>query len=289
MSKSAAKSATLVGDIKVEIINISPAMASTMLKKNVENNRNIRMEKVDALVNSFKNDEFYITGQNAILFNVKGDMVDGQHRLTAIVKYGKPVTMMVVRGLHPDALMYIDTHSKRTIADVLKLHGHKNCSAVASAANIYKAIVDGNVRLCKIPTLDASTVLDILKDVDINDSVDAVGLSDLDHLKRFRSVLAGLHAAVSQKWDRGVADGFLLSLTLDMRRPTSFPLRENDPSLHLQRSLHTIASRPRSRPPRGQVCTLAVQAFNAYVAGKPVSLLRAAGECPPLAVKKGGK
>jgi hypothetical protein len=61
---------------------------------------------------------------------------DGQHRLRAIARSGKPQPMLIVRGLDPDAITVMDTGRGRTFTNTLELRRVPNASLVSSLTRI---------------------------------------------------------------------------------------------------------------------------------------------------------
>jgi len=76
--------------------------------------------------------QWKITGE-AVKFNTRGELIDGQHRLEAIIASGQAVEILVVRNVPPDAVMELDTGAGRTPADLLTVAGYDYTSGVASA------------------------------------------------------------------------------------------------------------------------------------------------------------
>jgi hypothetical protein len=64
--------------------------------------------------------EWPLTHQ-AIAFDEQGNILDGQHRLWAIVESGKTIEMVVGRGLAAEVRDFIDQGIPRTVVDVAKL------------------------------------------------------------------------------------------------------------------------------------------------------------------------
>jgi hypothetical protein len=52
-----------------------------------------------------------------------GRLLDGQHRLTGVVIYGRPVRMMVCFGARREDMEWIDTHKRRSNVDILAIDG----------------------------------------------------------------------------------------------------------------------------------------------------------------------
>lgn len=79
-----------------------------------------------------------------IRFAAGGDLIDGQHRLHAIVEAANvTVPMLVVRGLPAESQGVMDQGSKRTAADQLTLRGHKHTTLLASAVRQHLAWKNG--------------------------------------------------------------------------------------------------------------------------------------------------
>lgn len=105
--------------ISAQVEKITPAIAAAYLEMN-KNNRAIRKKVVDAYARDMANGEWVVQHQG-IAFDVDGNLVDGQHRLQAVIKAGVPVQMMVTRGLEKNSVEGIDQGAKRSFSDVLTM------------------------------------------------------------------------------------------------------------------------------------------------------------------------
>lgn len=114
-----------------EFITVTPGLAQEWLGRN-EGNRNLKHLKIATLVRDILADRFLITGE-AVKFDWDGRLIDGQNRLHAVVKSGRPVTLLVVRGLDPESQKVMDTGAKRSAADALRMAGHYNQQNVLAA------------------------------------------------------------------------------------------------------------------------------------------------------------
>ncbi len=76
--------------------------------------------RVEQYAEMMKRGDWLPTDQG-IGINTKGQAINGQHRLNAIIKADKPITMLVVRGLMDRALLVTDQGAKRTAHDQIKL------------------------------------------------------------------------------------------------------------------------------------------------------------------------
>jgi len=95
---------------------ITPELACEYLEKNT-NNRTIRSGRINELSGAMLRGEWMLTHQG-IAFAKNGELIDGQHRLLAVVKSGVTVEMMVTRGCAPETFKALDLHSKRTASDI---------------------------------------------------------------------------------------------------------------------------------------------------------------------------
>lgn len=114
-----------------EVTTITPADATNWLRANCKN-RPIRKRHVEFLANEIKQGHWQVNGQ-AIVIAENEQVLDGQHRLLAIIEAGMPVKMMVTYGIHPDAFSTIDTGAVRTPADALCLHFQEYPSYIVKA------------------------------------------------------------------------------------------------------------------------------------------------------------
>lgn len=120
-----------------EWILITPAIARAMLACGGPN-RPRSPNFGNRLVHKMKEGKFLVTGQG-IGFTISGNLCDGQHRLTAVVKSGTEQLMLVSYNLPEDAIWGTDVDQKpRSAGDLLFMEDPsiKNRSQVASCARL---------------------------------------------------------------------------------------------------------------------------------------------------------
>jgi len=116
---------------------ITPSLASIYLQSN-RSNRKIRSHVVDRYAQVMRCGGWILTHQG-IAFDESGTLIDGQHRLMAIVKADEAVEMLVTRGVPAvgnggvTAMDVTDCGKLRTVADQLGLN-HGVTSAVLTVA-----------------------------------------------------------------------------------------------------------------------------------------------------------
>lgn len=124
---------------KVELINITPERAKEMLKHN-PHNRNIREGDVEKYAHDMIIDNWYDEIMQPIRISVNGNLLDGQHRLYAIIKANKTIPMWVQYGLPENSFKWMDGGTKRTLADLLKQRNKKTANNVSTLGRSTYAI-----------------------------------------------------------------------------------------------------------------------------------------------------
>jgi len=100
------------------LVKITPEMAAIMLEKN-QTNRRLNPRLVSQYAKDMKNGEWKTTHQG-IAINCLGFVVDGQHRLAAIVESGVAIWLLVTAYNESIGAMAspIDMHMRRKITDI---------------------------------------------------------------------------------------------------------------------------------------------------------------------------
>ncbi len=128
-----------------QIETITPAKAAEYLKSNTLN-RPLSKNYVLALADQMRRGQWRMNGE-AIIFSESGRLLDGQHRLAAIIKSGVSVTMAVTRGISEDVFHTIDTGKGRTGADVFAIAGIKNYAGISAGISRFLVLAKGRNQL----------------------------------------------------------------------------------------------------------------------------------------------
>ncbi len=124
-------------EMRMSIERVTPETALRWLAAN-PSNRPISEDQVKRYAADMKRDDWKTTHQG-IAFDASGNLLDGQHRLRAIVRAGITVMLVVFRNCDRDSFDRLDTGKKRTAADALAIDGMDAARAVAAIArNIIK-------------------------------------------------------------------------------------------------------------------------------------------------------
>lgn len=123
------------GTVVSNVETITPAIATDWLEKNTHN-RPVSDRTVAEYAGFMREGSWELNGE-AIIFDEKETLVDGQHRLWACIQAGKSFKTIVTRGVSKSAFATIDTGKKRSAADVLHIAGiDTDRHALAAAAAV---------------------------------------------------------------------------------------------------------------------------------------------------------
>lgn len=109
----------IAGGVEVQVFDVTPDLATQWLERNTRN-RGLRQSVVNRYASDMKAGKWMVTG-DAIGFDVNGSIVNGQHRLWAVLESDVTVRMTVAFGLQPDVVSVLDDHLKRNLVDVAKI------------------------------------------------------------------------------------------------------------------------------------------------------------------------
>ncbi len=168
-------------------IDITPAMAANWLNNNF-GNRPVSDDVVLAYARDMINGTWRATHQG-IAFNDEDRLIDGQHRLRAIVRANVTVRMMVTFGLpskiagtEMTMMDCVDRGRTRSVSDQLKIqHGLKNGTAIAQVSSALAHLCFGE----RVRRLSVGQTLDIYREFQ----------SSMDFVIEHRSKEPGLKSA----------------------------------------------------------------------------------------------
>lgn len=248
---------------------IGPETAQQYLALNTEN-RPLRPTHVNRMAQDMRDGKWNFTGEPICFREGDGVLMNGQHRLHAVIASGETVQFMVVRGLAEDAWATMDRGMKRTTGDEFSRLGVSNATQAAAATRLLhryfnaewsKDYRSDDAELSRFYAEEHPGLMDHLpqarrfcNEVPIPMSVANVALY-LSHLADVSRV--GLDI---QQWEEQVILGV---------GSTS----SDSPALQLRRNLARRKQR-NQRTPQRLALGLYARAWTAWVQGKPVQLLR---------------
>lgn len=117
-------------------VTVTPDLAQRWLKdSNYADNRPISRSWVEYLARQMTKDLWQDNGE-PLIFDLEDHLLDGQHRLSAVVLSGKTQTFDVRRGVATEAFTTIDQGKQRTGGQVFRMLGEKNSIEVASICRL---------------------------------------------------------------------------------------------------------------------------------------------------------
>lgn len=251
---------------------VAPAMAKSWLEhRNLERNRRYS-SAIEAKYASEMRAGLWKTSHQGIAFDWDGFLLDGQHRLGAIVRYGHPVKLDVRVGCDPNTFDVLDVGHKRAANQLIQ---HTHAKTMSAAARFLGAI-DGTIRsgvtrqgvYAHRPS--SAEVLQVIADWPelANFAASAA------HCRKRAQVLAAPHLAVLAQaartryadrvpsWLDGIAYGESLTGT--------------DPRLHLRNRFASERRALTNQQPMSYA--LIVRAWNAHATEASMGVLRVRGD-----------
>lgn len=248
--------------MKLEMMLITPEIAVELMARNLRN-RPLQMHWVKSLADAMASGEWMTNGES-IKIDADGNLIDGQHRLAAIIKCGRPMMMSLTTGVPTNAFSTLDQGKRRSGADVLALNGDKNVKAVASALRTIVFLGGGQTSISGIRT--AALIAARQKHPDVVYWTERyIGLRMLRQIAP--ASVIGIATLGSSAWGSDTADFFLEKLAtgemLDAGSPVYVLRQRLIESKRGGASIHQL-----------MLIGLLVKAWNAYVLGKRIKLLR---------------
>lgn len=139
---------------------VTPVLAAEWLRLNTKN-RNLNARLVNDYARDIANGKWVYNGE-AIKRAADGTLLDGQHRLAAIVQSGTTLELLVVEGLDASAQDTMDSGRKRTTADVFSIHGETNVNVLASIARRVWLWDAGNLKFASTQRPSTAELKDVV-------------------------------------------------------------------------------------------------------------------------------
>lgn len=272
--------------MRSRVQKITPERAAEMLAANTAN-RPVSKSTVRAFAEAMRRGDWLVTHQG-IAFDSAGVLVDGQHRLAAVIEADVPVEMTVFTEVEPDTFDVLDTGKRRNAADVLAIEGEKSTTLLAAMVRtvwLYQNRPDASWSGGGAAVTNHQIVQALQENPKLRDFVPVAEriAGETGMIKSAAGAAAYLVEQANKtkkarlaKWHDGVIEGA--------------GLRKDDPRLVFRRTMFAMARRQagvvqRRRDTREHV-GLYLKAFNAWAAGEPLSALRFPAREPVPAIAK---
>lgn len=103
----------------VEYVEVTPDLAREWLE-NSRRNRKLSQRRIDLYASAMQRGD-WLPNDQGISFNEQGQLMNGQHRLNAVIKANLPIPMLVVSNIPDRSQLVMDQNLKRTPHDQVAL------------------------------------------------------------------------------------------------------------------------------------------------------------------------
>lgn len=249
-----------------QIENVTPQMAAAYLSKNT-NNRPLSKGRVEAYVNAMLRGEWQFNG-DPIRFSEDGALIDGQHRLSAIVQSGTEQKVLVIRDLPQSTFQTIDIGAARSAGDLAALVGVKNSNVATSGARIYlvwKQSGSLSVPVSKRPT--SAQIIDFVTKNPVSERATSYVAGSM-FLRRLisPSVACFMYLAFST-----VSEEKAVEFLNELKEPSSIDWQ--NPAFLLRERL-TQASMGKTKLKRNETIALIMKAWRSWLNGDSIKQLK---------------
>ena len=253
-------------DMKTEVRKITPSIAKEMLKRN-QGNRNVSDVTVTFYASQMISGDWMFDGQ-PIRFNNSGRLLDGQHRLSAIVESGTEQQFLIITGIASEAFKVMDTGRNRNSCDVFKISGIPYSSQVSTSCRIVYLLTNNNQRVEGSKKISHSILLDFYNNH--TRILDCVKKSENLYIE-FSRVLSWSHigAFMYLFGEKSLTD----SEDFFRKLCTGLDLRIDSPIYILRKKLLSDAISV-TKLPRNDKYALIIKAWNSYRKGNQIKFLR---------------
>ena len=252
----------------IEVERITPEGAKLLLQQNY-NNRPLKAPHVNWLADQMKKGDWRMDG-SPIRVAKSGRLLDGQHRLQAIINSNTSQDMLMVYGLDESVFATIDTGKNRTASDTLFIANVKDAPVTAAivrmilnyerAVAMYKLSLKG--KASKMPVTNQD-ILEFSQTVDLSTHIKKAGKWVKAQAIYTKAEYAFFYYVLSSI-DNLIADSFLESLA------SGIGLGATSPIYVLREKL--IMWKSKDTPPTGiDRLMLIFKAWNMVRADKPCS------------------
>jgi hypothetical protein len=249
--------------ISAEVVTMTPQMAQSILDSQPESahQRKLNRRLVSSYAREMKAGAWALNGES-IQFN-GSKLLNGQHRLSAVVASGVPVSLLVVRGVDEAAFSTIDQGRVRNINDLLAIRGLNYKASFGAAARLAMVYEQYGTAM---PTMEQRpTRRQVMEYIErhaeaLYDAATLAAGCKIGH-QPMLTALAFLGRGRTER------PAFFEKLQ------TGVGLGESEP-VRLLRDRLLVPSTGNARPHNDYTFAVAIKAWNATVLQKPLALLR---------------
>lgn len=256
----------------IELMTITPAVAEAMLESNTKN-RPYKEKVAKRWAAQMIKGNWKLTPV-PIIFSRSGRLLDGQHRLWAVVLSGVTIQAYVTFGVADEIFAYIDMGVGRTAGDIFAINGVTRANMMAAAAR-WVMLYDTDTVAAKSngETSTAELYEFFTKHPRLMDSME-IGEAFARSRLAPPSPMAAMHYICTRK-SRADADVFFTNIAL------STGLKRNSPAWKLHQVMVKNSKEANRSISTLALCAYTIKAWNATRDGQESTHLRWRGEKAP--------
>jgi hypothetical protein len=247
------------------VIDFGPKLAEYVLTELNPHNRPMKPGKIKKYATDLSDGQWGLTG-DTIKFGSDGFLKDGQNRLAACVRVGKPLTTHVVFGIQPELFARMDIGKNRTGGDVFAIAKINYAGHVAAAVR-WLLILTGDDPSDRGAQFSNEELLTAYREKFDTERLEQSIIAALAVRKTCHhpvGPLAALHYLFAEH-DQKRADAFFDEWASGRAKKVRAPARS------LQNRLVEISANSNNRVHENVRNGLIIKAWNAYVAGRTVT------------------
>jgi hypothetical protein len=147
--------------MKTQKLLITPDLASQMLQNNIKN-RNVKQPVVDRYAKDIIEGRWKEDTAEMIKISKTGIVLDGQHRLHAIIKANKGINLHLATDLEDSIFDVLDTGSVRSAGDVFTISQIKCGFKIAAIISAYEVLKIGSLHGTSVQKQNKKTNSELL-------------------------------------------------------------------------------------------------------------------------------
>lgn len=251
--------------MEVTQVTITPKVAAEMLEKNTCN-RQISKSHVANLAREISEGRWKANGDTIVMNGER--LIDGQHRLLAIIEASVPVRTLLVTGVASDVFDTKDVGKRRLPGDALTVVGEKDVNNMAAAVGVLIRYEAGTI----FPSKTSGSY--------VSNSEIVEGIAKYPGL---RESLAAMYPLSIGRWmstSMAAACHYLFSQVDPVAATEFFSLLANgenltrgNPVYQLRERLYEFRVKRGTNPSRWLVMALVIKAWNLHRSGATIKSL----------------
>lgn len=252
--------------MRAEVMTITPEIAGDWLAKNTHN-RKMSERAAKDLAKIITEGQWVLNGES-IIIGEDGVLVDGQHRLAAIIMANKAVESVVVFEAEEPAYETVDTGKRRNLADALYVRDEANPQLLANVAG-WQWRFDNNYMHTVVPSFYRPTHHQLIQLIDSRPELRSAAAASSEIRGVFDLMPKALAVFLRLKFSEHDADRceeFFEKLATGAR------LDVGNPVLQLRERLAQNRA-AKAKLKVETVAALTIKAYNAFCSGVPLQLL----------------